>query len=148
MSHRRLKKNQEKTEKIRERCGICGRAGKLTRTPCCDQLICDDTDKYVLFSYARNSCYRNHEKFTLCSHHYHENHEGDWQTCEKCKNDLDTEMYVYLGTNEYNYEVLKNPPEYEPTKCVKCGKIIRRGQEAYSTKGNKCYCEKCMRIMV
>ncbi len=28
---------------------------------------------------------------------------------------FETEMYVYYGTNEYNFEVLENPPEYEPT---------------------------------
>src|ERR1039458_3867900 len=40
------------------RCGLCGKKGKLTRTECCGQWICDDEDNYVVFSYARNSCHR------------------------------------------------------------------------------------------
>jgi hypothetical protein len=40
------------------RCGLCGKTKKLTKTECCGEWICDDEDKYVLFSYARNSCYR------------------------------------------------------------------------------------------
>lgn len=27
-------------------------------------------------SYARNSCYRNHSRYTLCAHHYDERHKG------------------------------------------------------------------------
>lgn len=34
-------------------CGLCGEAAKpLTRTECCENLICDDEDEYVMFSYA------------------------------------------------------------------------------------------------
>ncbi len=53
-----------------KRCGLCGKAAKLTKTHCCDKWICDDEDKYVLFSYARNSCLRNHRRYTLCAYHY------------------------------------------------------------------------------
>src|SRR5690348_6145951 len=88
------------------RCGLCGKTRKLTRTECCGQWICDDEDQYVLFSYARNSCYRNHDRYTLCSHHFHEGHEGTWQDCPGCRADFPTEMYVYYGTNEYNFEKL------------------------------------------
>lgn len=143
MAHRRRETNQKETEKKRDRCGICGRTGKLTRTLCCDQLICDDTDEYVLFSYAHNSCYRNHDQYTLCSNHYHEEHEGDWQTCKKCRDNFDTEMYVYYGTNEYNFEVLKNPPKFEPARCTICGNIIRRSIDGHIVKGDKYYCMKC-----
>jgi hypothetical protein len=34
------------------RRGLCGKTKKLTKTECCGQWICDDEDKYVLFSYA------------------------------------------------------------------------------------------------
>ena len=39
-------------------------ASRATRTdtPCCNNWICDDEDQYVLFSYAHNSCYRNHDE--------------------------------------------------------------------------------------
>jgi hypothetical protein len=33
------------------RCGLCGKRGRLVRTECCGQWICDDEDSYVLFSY-------------------------------------------------------------------------------------------------
>jgi hypothetical protein len=26
-------------------------------------------------------------------------------------------VYLWYGTNEYNFEKLPNPPAYEPTKC-------------------------------
>jgi len=63
------------------RCGLCGKTGRLTRTECCGKWICDDADEYVMFSYARNSCYRNHDRFTLCGYHHTEGHAGDWKEC-------------------------------------------------------------------
>ena len=62
------------------RCGLCRKTGNLTRTDCCGQWICDDEHTYVLFSFARNSCSRNHSRYTLCAYHHHEGHTGDWQT--------------------------------------------------------------------
>lgn len=32
------------------RCGLCGKRGRLVRTECCGEWICDDEDSYVLFS--------------------------------------------------------------------------------------------------
>jgi hypothetical protein len=55
----------ERTSVMTNRCGLCGETKKLTRTLCCVNLICDDEDKYVMFSYARNSCHRNHDRYTL-----------------------------------------------------------------------------------
>jgi len=52
-------------------------------------------------------------------------------------------MYVWYGTNEYNFEKLENPPEYESTKCSQCGKVIVLGEEGYSIKGDEYRCEKC-----
>jgi hypothetical protein len=140
----KIEKNRKaKSFKARPRCGLCGKTGKLTKTECCDQWICDDEDQYVLFSYARNSCYRNHDRFTLCSYHYHEGHKGDWKECRKCREDFETEMYVWYGTNEYNFEKLANPPKYEPTECAECGKIIKLGEDGYSVFKGKYLCEKC-----
>ena len=126
------------------KCGLCAKKGKLTRTECCGQWICDDGDEYVPFSYARNSCYRNHSSFTLCGYHYNEEHSGDWKTCQKCRNDFETEIYVYYGTNEYNFEKLENPPDYEPTKCCKCGAVIILGEGGYLHDKNGYRCGKCM----
>lgn len=128
------------------RCGLCGKTGNLTKTECCDNWICDDEDQYILFSYARNSCYRNHERYTLCGYHYNEGHSGDWKTCRKCRKDIETEMYVYYGTNEYNFEKLPNPPKYEPTRCAKCKTVIILSEGGYSTKGDEYYCADCSDI--
>jgi hypothetical protein len=125
------------------RCGLCGKTGRLTKTECCGQWICDDEDQYVLFSFARNSCHRNHSRYTLCSYHYNEGHTGKWQECPKCRKSFETEMYVWYGTNEYNFEKLPNPPAYKPTKCAKCKKVIRLGEDGYSVKGKEYLCEDC-----
>ena len=83
------------------RCGLCGSTTKpLTRTPCCGNWICDDEEDYVLFSFAHNSCHRNHNRYTLCSSHHNEGHKGRWQDCPKCRKSFETEMYVWYGTND------------------------------------------------
>ena len=127
------------------RCGLCGKTKNLTKTECCGNWICDDADQYVIFSYARNSCYRNHDRYTLCSYHYNEGHSGDWKTCPQCRKDFEgnLEMYVYYGTNEYNFEILENPPKFEPTRCSKCNRIINLGEDGYSIRGEEYLCEKC-----
>jgi len=146
MTKQKTKKTKKKKLKKRRsvpKCGLCGKTGNLTKTECCGQWICDDEDQYVLFSYARNSCYRNHQRFTLCGYHYTEGHPGDWKTCQKCRDEIETEMYVYFGTNEYNFEKLENPPSYEPKECSKCGAAIVLSESGYSQRGDEYWCEKC-----
>ena len=126
------------------RCGLCGKAGKLIRTDCCGNWICDDEDKYVAFSYARNSCHRNHWRFTLCGFHHNEEHPGQWKDCPECREEIsETEMYVWYGTNEYNFEKLSNPPSYAPTKCSKCGAVITLGTAGFMRRGAEYLCETC-----
>jgi len=137
---------KENTKQERK-CFICGKKTKLTKTECCDQWICNDEDKYVLFSFAHNSCYRNHRKYTLCAQHYNEGHKGDWQTCEKCKQGIEPEMYVYFGTNEYNNEVLKNPPKFKPTHCIKCKSIIILSEGGYTWTKEGYICMFCYEDM-
>jgi hypothetical protein len=129
--------------RVARRCGLCGKTGQLIRTECCGHWICDDEASYRAFSYARNSCSRNHRRFTLCAFHSAEGHAGAWQNCAKCKKAFETEMYVYYGTNEYNFEVLPNPPEYAPTLCSECGRRIVLGDGGYSRLGNKFTCMNC-----
>ena len=125
-------------------CGLCGKKTNLTRTDCCGNWICDDEHKYVMFSYDKNSCHRNHDQYTLCAYHSHNEHTGDWKGCKECEESLGTEMYVWHGTNEYNFDVLENPPAYEPTKCSKCGIVIKLTTDSYSMSGGDQYwCEKC-----
>jgi len=143
MAKRRRTKRRRKNTGI-AKCGLCGKTGNLTKTECCNRWICDDEDQYVLFSFSRNSCYRNHRRYTLCGFHYAESHSGDWQQgCTECEGELETEMYVYYGTNEYNFEKLKNPPQYEPTRCAKCNAVIALGEEGFSIQGGNYYCTKC-----
>ncbi len=125
-------------------CGLCGATGNLAKTDCCGQWICDDEDQYVLFSYARNSCSRNHRRFTLCGHHSAEGHAGPWQECVKCREEFETEKYVYFGTNEYNFEKLANPPAFEPTCCCQCGRVINLGSGGYSQSGAGYTCMDCL----
>jgi late competence protein required for DNA uptake (superfamily II DNA/RNA helicase) len=55
-------------------------------------------------------------------------------------------MYVWYGTNEYNFVKLQNPPEFEPTRCAKCNAVIKLSEDAYSIKGGKYYCERCIAL--
>jgi hypothetical protein len=127
----------------RPQCGLCGKTGKLTKTECCDQWICDDEDQYRLFSFEHNSCDRNHRRYTLCSIHHTEGHPDRWQDCQECRESYETEMYVYFGTNEYNFEKLANPPKYDPTRCVECSRVIRLGYDGYSYGSEGYTCAKC-----
>lgn len=134
---------KEKTRKDRPACGLCGNTKNLTKTECCGNWICDDEQNYVMFSYARNSCYRNHRRYTLCGFHHAEGHEGCWQDCAECRADFETEMYVHYGTNEYNFEKLPNPPAYEPTHCHQCGRVISLGEDGYSIADGDYFCDRC-----
>lgn len=142
-----MKKNKKRNVSRRKHpsCGLCGSKTNLTKTECCGQWICDDADQYVPFSYAKNSCYRNHDHYTLCAHHYREGHCGNWKDCEQCKADFadELEMYVYFGTNEYNFEKLPNPPQFEPTYCSQCGKQIHLGTDGYSVLKDQYTCDAC-----
>lgn len=129
--------------KKRPHCGLCGATGNLTKTECCDQWICDDEHEYELFSYARTSCHRNHRRYTLCGGHFEEGHDGHWKDCPQCRNNIEPEMYVYYGTNEYNFEILKDPPDYEPTKCSACGAVIALAEGGYSISGGNYLCFEC-----
>ncbi len=131
-----------KSDPKKQKCGLCGKTKEVTKTDCCNQWICNDSNKYVMFSYARNSCYRNHSRFTLCGFHHNENHQGDWKTCDMCKV-FETEIYAYYGTNEYNFEKLENPPSFEPTCCKKCGGIISLALGGYSVKDGEYWCFEC-----
>jgi hypothetical protein len=135
---RKVKKSINNTKK----CGLCGSSTKpLTKTPCCDNWICDDSADYVLFSYEKNSCYRNHSRYTLCAFHFNEKHHGKWQTCETCKNIFDDPNYVDLGTNEFNFNVLENPKKIE-IQCVHCGRVVN-SLDKISYQTNKGYfCNK------
>ncbi|MCO6510856.1 MAG: hypothetical protein J5I65_08690 [Aridibacter famidurans] len=120
----------------------------MTKTECCGNTVCDDYDQYVMFSYAHNSCNRNHDRYTLCAAHHNEGHEGGWKECKECLGMCPTEMYVWYGTNEYNFEVLKNPPSFEPTLCAGCKEVIPLADGGYVISKGDYFCEDCSRIDV
>jgi hypothetical protein len=140
----KFKRQQVKSQKSKPKCGLCGKSSKpLIKTECCGNLICDDWNNYQMFSFAHNSCSRNHDRYTICSSHFNEGHKGDWRECEKCKEGWETEMYVYYGTNEYNFIKLENPPHYEPTHCSKCNCVIDLGYDGYMKSSEGYFCDKC-----
>jgi hypothetical protein len=137
-------KNKQQNS-LKQTCGLCGKSNKkLIKTECCNNWICDDADTYVAFSYQRNSCYRNHDRYTLCSYHHHEEHIGKWQYCQKCKDSFDTPNYTDFGTNKYNFEVLGNPEKYTIV-CVYCNCTVNSLEKiSYQTsKGYYCTKRKC-----
>ena len=134
------------TKPTKPRCGLCGKTTGLTKAECCGQWICDDEDSYVLFSYAQNSCARNHRRYTLCAFHFGEGHKGHWQDCELCRKSFGTEIFVWYGTNEHNFEKLKNPPHFEPTLCDRCGVVIKLGTDGYSVGPKGKLCERCGKL--
>ena len=137
-----IKKNKKKSEK--QCCGICGSSRKkLIRTKCCNNWICDDQEDYVLFSYARNSCFRNHQRYTLCAVHFNEGHQGRWQDCKKCLKMFSVEMYNWYGANEYNFERLDKLLPFTPIRCGQCGVIIFESRDDYSILPDDTYrCER------
>jgi hypothetical protein len=53
-------------------------------------------------------------------------------------------MYVYDGTNAYNFEKLEGPPSYEPTRCGRCARVIVLSEDGYSLLPDGSYrCEDC-----
>jgi len=128
-----------------KKCGLCGKTKNIAKIDCCDNWICNDENQYVMFSYSRNSCSRNHRRFTLCGFHNTENHSGNWQTCKKCRKNFqhELEMYVWYGTNKYNFTKLENPPKFEPTYCSKCNKKIILSNHGYSNLCGVYRCENC-----
>jgi hypothetical protein len=145
----RAKRTITRADSDQPRCGLCSKTKNLTCTECCGNWICDDEHKYVLFSFARNSCYRNHSRYTLCAYHHQEGHSGDWKTCKICRKNFETELYVWYGINEYNFEKLKNPPSYKPTHCASCGNVIRLGKDGYTiAPDGKYFCLECADLPV
>jgi endogenous inhibitor of DNA gyrase (YacG/DUF329 family) len=41
---------------------------------------------------------------------------------------------------------VENPPEYEPTRCAKCGSVIVLGEETHIVSSEGYFCEKCTEI--
>ncbi len=139
-----IKKTLPEKRSVKPQCGLCGKRVKLTKTDCCDKWICDDEDTYVMFSYARNSCIRNHRRFTLCGAHETEKHKKDWKSCTLCLKMFPAEMYDWYGSNEYNFEKLETLLPFLPIRCGSCGCMIFMSRDGYCSKSDGTYvCENC-----
>ncbi|WP_425363556.1 hypothetical protein [Candidatus Tisiphia endosymbiont of Hybos culiciformis] len=153
MSKLNIKTKAKAANKLetKQKCQLCGSTTKpLTTTDCCNNLLCDDAHTYVVFSYAKNSCYRNHDRYTLCSSHYQDNHQGKWQDCKKCKADFNEVDYVEMATNRYNFktEALKGLARVTII-CVNCQfKSDKMDDFAFRTsQGFYCSKKECQKVV-
>jgi len=139
------------------KCGLCNQTNQqvflkkgkpLTKTSCCNNWICDDHHTYVVNTFLRNSCQRNHDRYTICGYHHTENHDGKWQDCRVCKRGMPKIDYIDKSTNDYNFANEKlDIKNRVKIKCATCsfesdnmnnfaGKITHKNGDA------KFYCKK------
>jgi hypothetical protein len=89
-------------------CGLCGFTGSrqvaIIKTECCNNWICDDQPNYELQSYKLNSCMRNHDRYSKCSLHHKDQHEGLFRECEICKKSAKIEMKQACPDKRHWYE--------------------------------------------
>jgi hypothetical protein len=95
---------------IGARCELCRRLTEhLVKTECWGRMVCA-----ILLSngpvVSKSSCLVKHSRFTLCGVHHNEEHGGDWKSCEVCPKTWPLEMYIWYGTNKWNFEKLENRP--------------------------------------
>lgn len=125
-------------------CGICGERNNLVRTSCCGNILCDNQEEYVLFSYSRKFCVRSHDRYTMCSFHKSEGHRSeDWRQCNQCKEQLTSETdkegrpaRVWHSTNGYNFTPMLESDYRKGSMitagCGECGNRVATGFEGYS----------------
>ena len=131
-------------------CGLCGKQGSLKLPRCCNRPVCDDEATYQLISHARNSCARDHSKYTICHLHNLNEHSDatcHWRDCKECREFFlpDLESYVSAGTSAFNFaeDLWEDPPRFEPTLCTRCEKVVKLNCDEYSVKGGKILCWEC-----
>ena len=112
-----------------DKCGLCGKSNQqaflvnergLTKTNCCSNWVCNDEHTYKLQSFLENSCFRNHNRYTMCASHYQAKHLGEWKNCNKCKLEHDKLSYEEMCTNKHNFEKLFIVNK-EEMRCYNCG---------------------------
>lgn len=128
-------------------CGVCGKSdGPLTITECCGNLICDNEDEYVMFSYSRQFCARSHRRYTTCGAHSSEGHSGDWRNCEDCNKGRGKSKSWY-STNGYNFtpglEKYYPKGQYITEACSTCNKRIATGFEGHGFSATGVVCMGC-----
>ena len=85
-----------------------------------------------MFSYARNSCHRNHNHYTLCAHHRNRReHEGDWKSVRAMPEQLYDRRLYLIKTSKCRLRRLPDifrPAFYE--RRIKC--IREAGKRLFS----------------
>lgn len=85
-----------------EHCRFCGNAkAPLVKTPCCHQWICCDTAFLSLRGGGR--CQVEHERFSMCYSHYEDQHDGPWESCQKCREFWSPRDYQRYAENPINW---------------------------------------------
>ena len=69
---------------------------------------------------------------------------GHGRIARNVKKNMKPEIYIWHGTNEFNFEKLKEIPKFEPTKCLKCQRVINLGREPYAVIGDQYECFHCL----
>lgn len=137
--------------RVRAMCGLCGgRKPPFLITECCSRVVCCDHDNYVLMTYERNSCARNHSRYSMCSTHHNERHSGSWKTCQRCRGNYDPYDYYTYGTNSpdvpsrsnFPDDVLDEPPPPLPC-CAQCGRSVDTATEGHSFGAEGLTCMRC-----
>eukprot|EP01119_Soliformovum_irregulare_P024306 TRINITY_DN8686_c0_g1_i1.p1 TRINITY_DN8686_c0_g1~~TRINITY_DN8686_c0_g1_i1.p1 ORF type:complete len:190 (+),score=18.60 TRINITY_DN8686_c0_g1_i1:91-660(+) len=124
-----------------KKCGLCGSEGKLTKTPCCNNWVCDDASDYVMFSYSRSHCSRSHDRYTLCGQPTE--WKEDWRFAENRKSKEFDPIDYWYGLNAYNfYPMLEVPYTPMTMECSRCHVRINPGYDdgwGGSKEGNQCW---------
>jgi hypothetical protein len=66
--------------------------------------------------------------------------------CDKCNNAHQTETEAGYMTSNYNFQEdieRARPPDFQPTKCIKCGKQIKLNSEVSSRSVEGTRCQRC-----
>lgn len=136
---------------VRRMCGLCrARKPPFKYTECCRRVVCADEGNYVLMSYGRNSCSRNHNRYTNCSNHNQAGHAGRWQDCAACKNGYDEYDWWTFGSNppdlaaccNFPDDVLQGPRPSLPL-CSGCRRPVDTATEAHSFGATGLCCMAC-----
>lgn len=106
------------------------------RTECCNRPICDyRTPGGFLEVPYRGDCYYDHDRYTLCSTHKTEHHDGpDWRDCQQCLGySRELEWTAWAGTSNFNFaqDHWENAPTFEPSYCSKCRGLIKLNAQNY-----------------
>lgn len=117
-----------------EYCGLCKNNDNLTITECCRNFICNEFD---------DGCLKEHLNETVCGMHYINKHEGKWQECIKCQNNLGNELFNFHGINGSNFERLSEHLPFEKTRCCKCTRRIFLALEDYHRENKIFTCINC-----